>query len=81
MASSLLNLANNLAEGIQKINCKLGHDNGKCETCGIKYKNYECCLEYINQLYKLKDNLILFKKYKFNKYKFNTSILYYTILQ
>ena len=37
MASSLSNLANNLSEGLHRIKCKLGHDNKKCETCGIKY--------------------------------------------
>ena len=38
MASSLLNLINNLAEQIHKIKWKYGHDDKKCETCGIKYK-------------------------------------------
>ena len=54
MASSLSNLANNLSEGIHKIKCKYGHDNKKCETCRIKYKNCECFLEYEN----FKDDLI-----------------------
>ena len=39
ITSSLLNLANNLAEGIHKIACKSGHDNKKYEMCGIKYKD------------------------------------------
>ena len=38
MASSLSNLVNNLSEGIHKIKCKHGHDDKKCETCGIKNK-------------------------------------------
>ena len=42
---SLLNLVNNLAECIHKIKCKYGHDI-KCETCWIKYKDCDCCLEY-----------------------------------
>ena len=46
MASSLSNLVNNLAERIQKNKCKYGHDNKKRETCKIKYKDCECCLEY-----------------------------------
>ena len=29
----------------------------KCETCGIKYKNCECCLEYTS----VKDDLIEYK--------------------
>ena len=33
MARSLSNLVNNLSEGIQKIKCKHGHDDKKCETC------------------------------------------------
>ena len=38
MASPLSNFVNNLAEGINKIECKYGHDHKKCETCRIKYK-------------------------------------------
>ena len=57
MASSISNPVDNLAEGIHKIKCKYGHDNKKCETCGIKYKDCGCCLEYKN----VKDNLILYK--------------------
>ena len=36
MASSLWNLVNNLSKGLYRIKCKLGHDDEKCETCGIK---------------------------------------------
>ena len=54
MGSSLSNLVNNLAEEIHRIKCKYKHDNEKCGTCGIKYKNCECFLEYIN----FKNNLI-----------------------
>ena len=57
MTSSLSNLVDNLAEGIHKIKCKHAHDNRKCEMCGIKYKDCECCLEYTN----IKDDLILCK--------------------
>ena len=57
MASSLWNLVNNLGEGIPKIKCKYGYDNKKCVTCGIKYKDCECCVECTN----VKDDLILFK--------------------
>ena len=35
MASSLSNIANNLSVGIHKIKCKYGHDDKKCEMCGI----------------------------------------------
>ena len=45
MASSLSNLADNLAERILKIKCKYRHDNKKCEKCGIKYKDCEYYLE------------------------------------
>ena len=45
MASLLSNLVGNLAEGVHKIKCKHGHDNKKCETCGIKYKDCERHLE------------------------------------
>ena len=54
MASLLSNLVNNIADGIHIIKCKQGHDNKKCETQGIKYKNCKCFLEYTN----FKDNLI-----------------------
>ena len=47
MASSLSNLVNNLAERIHKIKSKYEHDNRKCEKCGIKYKDLECCLDLI----------------------------------
>ena len=36
MASSLSNLAGNLAEGIHKVKSSDGHDNEKFETFGIK---------------------------------------------
>ena len=45
MASSLSNHFKNLAAGTHKFKCKYGHDITKCETCGIKYKNCECCLK------------------------------------
>ena len=54
MANSFLNLVNNLSEGLHWIRCKLGYDDKKCETCGIKYKYCDCFLEYKN----FKDNLI-----------------------
>ena len=57
VASSLSNLVSNLAEGIHDIKCKYRHDNKKCETCGIKYKYCECCLEYTN----VKEALIEYK--------------------
>ena len=38
MAISLLNHVNILFERIDRIKCKLGHVDKKCETCGIKYK-------------------------------------------
>ena len=54
MASSLSNLANNLAEEIHKINYKYGNDDKICETFGIKYKDCDYYLEYKN----VKDDLI-----------------------
>ena len=46
MVSTLLNLVNNLFEGIYEIKCKQGHADKKCETCGIKYMYCEFFLEY-----------------------------------
>ena len=57
IASSLSNLVNNLSERIQRIKCKFGHDDKKCETCGIKYKYCNCFLEYPS----FKDYLIEYK--------------------
>ena len=48
MPSSLSNLVNNSTEGIHRIKCKFGHDDKKCETCGIRYKYCNCFLEYTN---------------------------------
>ena len=63
MGSSLSNLVNNLSEGLHRIQCKLGHDNKKCETCGIKYKYCDCFLEYTD----VKDYLIEHKCLSCNK--------------
>ena len=57
MSCSLSNIINNLDEGIHKIKCKYGHDDKKCETCGIKYKDCVCFFEYIN----FQDSLIEYK--------------------
>ena len=35
MTSSLSNLVNNFSEGINRMKCKLGHDDKKREDCGI----------------------------------------------
>ena len=84
MASSLSNVANNLSEGICRTKCKYGHDNKKCETCGIKYKYCDCFYEYTNfkddllntnvrvvkKTYQLKFDEKLKKRF-FNTYKFS----------
>ena len=48
MASSLSNLFDNLFEEVDRTKSKYGHDDKKCETCGIKYKYCDCFLEYTN---------------------------------
>ena len=58
MAYLLLNLVNNLAEGIHKIKCRYGYDDKKCETWGIKYKDCNCFLEYTNLKVEYKLNRI-----------------------
>ena len=45
MTSSLSNLVNNFSEGINRIKCKLAHDDKKRQTCGIKCKHCDCFLE------------------------------------
>ena len=57
MASSLSNLVGNLAKEIHEIKFKHGHDNKKCETCEINYKDRDCCLKYT----KFKGDLIVYK--------------------
>ena len=66
MASSLSNLVNNLSEEIHKIECKYGHDNKKCEPCGIKYKY----CDYFNQYVNFKHDLIEHKCLCCNNNKF-----------
>ena len=63
MASNLSNLVNNLSEGIYKIKCKLGQNDKKCETCGIKCKYCDGSLECKN----FKDDLIEYKCLHCNK--------------
>ena len=52
MTSSLSNPVNNVAERIHQIKYKYKHDDKKCETCRIKYKFFDCFLEYKNLKYK-----------------------------
>ena len=63
MESSLSNLVNNLAKEIHKIQCKYRHNDKKCENCAIKYKDYECFLQYRN----FTDDLIECKCLCYNK--------------
>ena len=44
------NLVSCLPGGIHKIKCKYVHDNKKCETCRVEYKNCECYLEYTKRI-------------------------------
>ena len=79
MSTSLSNLVSNYAEGIHKTKCKHAHDDKKCETRGIKYKDCDSFPEYTN----FKDNFIESKclcynmsyqnlrKWFFNRYKFS----------
>ena len=60
-----------IEKGLHRIKSKLGHDDKKYETCGIKYRYCNCFLEYTN----FKDDLIEYKclscnencQHKFNK--------------
>ena len=38
----ITNSSSDLAEEIHKTKCKYGHSEKKCETCGIKYKDWNC---------------------------------------
>ena len=48
MTSSLPNLIDNFSQGIRRNKYKFGHDDKKCDTCGIRYKYCDCFLEYSN---------------------------------
>ena len=63
MVRSLSNLINNISEGIHRIKCKYGHNDNKCETCGIKYKYCDCFLQYTT----FKEDLIEYKCLCYNK--------------
>ena len=65
MASSLSKPVNNLSEGIHKFKYKYGHDDKKCETCGVKY--CYCFLEYINFIDDLIEYKCLCHQQKFDK--------------
>ena len=80
MASSLSNLVNNCSKGIHKIKYKYGHNNKKCETCGIIYKVCNCFLEYTNfkddlTEYKYKQNTRFLNTYKYSNHDNNKFIL------
>ena len=57
MASSLSNLLIIFLKEFVKLNINIDTIIKKCETCVIKYKNCECCLEYTN----VKDDIIEYK--------------------
>ena len=56
-------IVNNLSEGIHKIKCIYGHDDKKCEACGITYKVCSYFLEYTN----FEDDLVECKCLYYNK--------------
>ena len=73
MVSSSSNLVDNIAAEIDKIKSKHGNDDKKYKTYRIKYKDYECFLEYIN----VKDDLILYTCLCYNRNyqnKFNENL-------
>ena len=53
MANSLSDLVNNLSEEIHRFKCKYGNDDKKSETFGIKYKYFDCFLEYTLNVYQM----------------------------
>ena len=53
----------NLLKKLIKLNANMGIIIKKCETCRIKYKDWDYCLEYIN----VKDDLIEYKCLCYNK--------------
>ena len=63
MACLLTSLVNSLAKENHWTKCKYGYHNKKYETCGMKYKDCQCCIEYTN----VKDGLIEHKCFCCNK--------------
>ena len=74
MANLLWNLVSELPEGTHRIKGKNEHDNKKFETCGIKYKNYECYLEYTSFKNELIENNFLGCN-KNNQKKFDETLM------
>ena len=70
--NSLSSVADNYAGGIHKIKIKSDMFIKIYETCGITYKDCECCLEYAYVKY----DLILYKCLC-NKYVLTTTLLWY----
>ena len=64
MASLLSNPVNNLSERIHKVKCKHGHEDKKCETCGIKYRYCNCFFECTDFKDDLIENVCCNKKLK-----------------
>ena len=60
LATSLSILVVNLVERVHKIKCKYEHDDIKCETCRIKYKDCKYCLESTNYKVGLMEHKCLF---------------------
>ena len=58
MAISISNLFNNLPEGIHKTKFKYGHDDKKCDICGITYEVCDCFL--VGQCRKSFQKIILY---------------------
>ena len=42
MVSSLSSLVKSLSGGIQRVKFKYRHDDIKSQTCGTKYRHYDC---------------------------------------
>ena len=59
MASSLPHFVNNVSKVTYRIKCEHGHDDKKCETCGIRCTHCNSFLEYTN----FKENLLDYKMF------------------
>ena len=54
-------------KGVHKVKCKNGHNDKKCETCGIRSKDFECCMEYTGVIDDLIENKCLFYNSNYQK--------------
>lgn len=60
--STLSNLVNDFIKGIHEFTCKYEHSGKRCGTSRIKYKNYDCFLQYDKRWFNRIQMLLIVKR-------------------